>query len=68
MSEYRDFEHFGLDPAIIEAVKALGFERPTPIQSKAIPVIIEGRDVMGARTNRDGKNPAGYGLPMLQKS
>lgn len=66
MSEYRDFEHFGLDPAIIEAIKALGFVKPTPIQSKAIPVILEGRDVMGAAQTGTGKT-AGYGLPMLQK-
>jgi superfamily II DNA/RNA helicase len=66
MSDYQDFLHFGLDSALIQAVQDMGFTTPTPIQSKAIPIVLEGRDVMGAAQTGTGKT-AGYGLPTLQK-
>lgn len=66
MSDYRDFDHFGLDPLIVAAVRQMGYSTPTPIQSKAIPVVLKGRDVMGAAQTGTGKT-AGFGLPMLQR-
>ena len=66
MSDYQDFLHFGLAPEIVSAIKTLGYEKPTPIQSKAIPIVLQGKDVMGAAQTGTGKT-AGFGLPMLQK-
>ncbi len=66
MSEYHDFDHFGLDPLIVAAVKEMGYTTPTPIQSKAIPVVLKGRDVMGAAQTGTGKT-AGFALPIIQR-
>ncbi len=66
MSDYQDFLHFGLAPEIVSAIQTLGYEKPTPIQSKAIPIVLQGKDVMGAAQTGTGKT-AGFGLPMLQK-
>jgi len=66
MSDYSDFDHFGLDPRLIEAVRAMGYDRPTPIQSKAIPIVMRGGDVMGAAQTGTGKT-AGFALPILHR-
>jgi superfamily II DNA/RNA helicase len=66
MSDYSDFDHFGLDLRLIEAVRAMGYLRPTPIQSKAIPIVMKGRDVMGAAQTGTGKT-AGFALPILHR-
>jgi superfamily II DNA/RNA helicase len=66
MSDYSDFDHFGLDPRLIAAVRALGYLKPTPIQSKAIPIVMSGKDVMGAAQTGTGKT-AGFALPILNK-
>jgi superfamily II DNA/RNA helicase len=65
MSEYHDFNHFGLDPQILAAITEMGYTTPTPIQAKAIPIVLKGGDVMGAAQTGTGKT-AGFGLPMLQ--
>jgi len=66
MSDYSDFEHFGLDPRLVSAVRALGYLKPTPIQSKAIPIVLGGKDVMGAAQTGTGKT-AGFALPILHR-
>jgi len=66
MSDYHDFDHFGLDPRIVAAVKAMGYSTPTPIQSKAIPIVLQGRDVMGAAQTGTGKT-AGFALPIIHR-
>lgn len=66
MSDYHDFDHFGLDPLLLSAIKAMGYTVPTPIQSRAIPVVLKGGDVMGAAQTGTGKT-AGFGLPLLQQ-
>ena len=66
MSDYSDFDHFGLDPRLVETVRSLGYEKPTPIQSKAIPIVMKGRDVMGAAQTGTGKT-AGFALPILHR-
>ncbi len=60
------FAQFGLSEEILKALSDLGYERPTPIQTKAIPPVLEGKDVMGAAQTGTGKT-AGYSLPVLQK-
>ncbi len=66
MSDYSDFDHFGLDVRLVAAVRALGYLKPTPIQSKAIPIVLSGRDVMGAAQTGTGKT-AGFALPILHR-
>jgi len=60
------FEDFGLDPKIIAAITAMGFETPTPIQEEAIPLLMEGRDVIGGARTGSGKTAA-FGLPLIHK-
>ncbi len=60
------FGSFELDPRIVSAVEALGFEEPTPIQTEAIPVLLSGRDVIGGARTGSGKTAA-FGLPLLEK-
>lgn len=59
------FEELGFSPEILKALKDQGYTHPTPIQAQAIPVILQGRDVMGAAQTGTGKT-AGFALPMLQ--
>ena len=66
MSHHHDFDHFGLDPRIVAAVKSMGYSTPTPIQSKAIPIVMQGRDVMGAAQTGTGKT-AGFALPIIHR-
>jgi len=66
MSSHHDFDHFGLDPRIVAAVKSMGYTTPTPIQSKAIPIVMQGRDVMGAAQTGTGKT-AGFALPIIHR-
>ena len=60
-----EFSDFGLDPTILRAVTELGYREPTPIQAQAIPVVMSGRDVMGAAQTGTGKT-AGFALPIIQ--
>ena len=60
-----DFSSFGLDPYILRALTEQGYTTPTPIQQQAIPVVLTGRDVMGAAQTGTGKT-AGFALPIIQ--
>ncbi len=60
------FKSFELHPQILAGVEALGYEEPTPIQSQCIPLILQGRDVMGMAQTGTGKTAA-FGLPILQR-
>lgn len=60
------FDEFGLAPEILRALLAQGYEYPTPIQEQAIPVVMQGKDVMGAAQTGTGKT-AGFSLPILQR-
>lgn len=60
------FGELGLDPMIVKSVTDLGFENPTPIQEKAIPVLLSGTtDFVGLAQTGTGKTAA-FGLPLLQ--
>ena len=58
------FEDLGLAPTVLSAVQAAGYTEPTPIQARAIPAIIEGRDVLGSAQTGTGKTAA-FALPAL---
>ena len=60
------FESLGLSADLLRAVAEAGYTTPTPIQEKAIPVVLAGRDVMGIAQTGTGKT-AGFTLPMIQK-
>ncbi|MBR4309870.1 MAG: DEAD/DEAH box helicase [Akkermansia sp.] len=60
------FEELGLSAPILEAVKDCGYETPTPIQQQAIPVVLEGKDVIGASQTGTGKSAA-FALPLLTR-
>jgi len=60
------FDALGLHPNILKAVSERGYVTPTPIQAKAIPAILAGKDIMGGAQTGTGKT-AGFTLPMLQR-
>jgi len=59
------FNTLGLSDTLLQAVKQTGYTSPTPIQERAIPEILAGRDVMAAAQTGTGKT-AGFTLPLLQ--
>ncbi len=59
------FSEMGLLPELVAAVEAKGYTKPSPIQARAIPAILEGRDVLGGALTGTGKTAA-FSLPMLQ--
>lgn len=60
------FNELGLSEPILQAVTEAGYEKPTPIQAQAIPLVLEGRDVVGASQTGTGKTAA-FALPSLSK-
>lgn len=61
----KSFESLGLSRGLVESVELLGFETPTPIQEKSIPVLLQGdRDFVGLAQTGTGKTAA-FGLPLL---
>lgn len=60
------FEELQLDERIIRAITEMGFEEASPIQAQAIPVAMEGRDMIGQAQTGTGKTAA-FGIPLLQK-
>ena len=60
------FTTMGLSAAIIQGVKAMGYVEPTPIQLRAIPLIMSGEDVIGSAQTGTGK-PAAFALPILSR-
>ncbi len=61
-----NFEDLNLAPAIVKAVREQGYESPTAIQAQAIPVVLEGHDLLGGAQTGTGKTAA-FVLPMLHK-
>lgn len=60
------FAELGLAPVVTQALIALGYEEPTPIQVEAIPPLLAGRDVLGQAATGTGKTAA-FALPLLQR-
>ncbi len=60
------FENLGLRTEILRAVESAGYKTPTPIQKKAIPYVIDGRDLMAGAQTGTGKT-AGFTLPILHR-
>jgi ATP-dependent RNA helicase DeaD len=60
------FDELQLDERILRAVADMGFEEASPIQAQAIPVQVEGRDIIGQAQTGTGKTAA-FGIPLLQK-
>ena len=59
------FAELGLNEQILAGVDSLGFTEPTPVQAQAIPVVLEGRDIVASAQTGTGKTAA-FGLPTLQ--
>jgi ATP-dependent RNA helicase RhlE len=60
------FNQLGLSPEVMQGVKAAGYVQPTPIQLRAIPLVLSGRDVIGSAQTGTGKTAA-FALPILSK-
>ena len=58
------FESLGLSAPVLQAVTEKGYTQPTPIQEKAIPIVLMGRDVLGCAQTGTGKT-ASFVLPMI---
>ena len=59
------FAELGLSAPVLEALEHLGYQQPTPIQEETIPLLLEGRDVIGQAQTGTGKTAA-FGLPMME--
>ncbi|MCB0105047.1 MAG: DEAD/DEAH box helicase, partial [Caldilineaceae bacterium] len=60
------FSNLNLRPELVQAVAALGYEEPTPIQELVIPVLLGGQDVIGQAQTGTGKTAA-FALPLLAR-
>ena len=60
------FENLKLTEPVLRALQDEGYITPTPIQAKAIPVMMEGKDLIGQAQTGTGKTAA-FGIPLLQK-
>src|SRR5437762_1416587 len=60
------FSALGLSNPVLEGVKAMGYIQPTPIQLRAIPLVLDGRDLIGSAQTGTGKTAA-FALPILSR-
>ena len=60
------FQDLGLSETTLSAVERMGFTAPTPVQEQAIPLVLEGRDVVAAATTGTGKTAA-FALPLFER-
>ncbi len=60
------FDSLGLSTELLRAIDAQGYSEPTPIQRKAIPIVLEGKDILAGAQTGTGKT-AGFTLPLLQR-
>src|SRR3954469_12658817 len=60
------FPTLGLRRELTDVVSALGYEEPTPVQRETIPLLLEGRDLLGQAATGTGKTAA-FALPLLQR-
>ena len=59
------FDQLELSPPLLKAITEQGYDKPTPVQEKAIPLILQGRDLLAGAQTGTGKT-AGFALPLLQ--
>ncbi len=62
--DFKTFEQFNLKPELMKAINEIGYETPSPIQHKTIPLLLEGRDIVGQAQTGTGKTAA-FALPCL---
>lgn len=62
---FMSFQSLGLSPALLKAIDKQGYTEPSPIQAKAIPQVLKGKDVLASAQTGTGKT-AGFTLPILQ--
>ncbi len=62
--KYMTFEDFNLKPQLAKAIKDAGFKEPSPIQAQAIPIVLDGKDIVAQAHTGTGKTAA-FGLPVL---
>jgi superfamily II DNA/RNA helicase len=62
----RSFNDFPLSPGTLDAIAAMGYEEPSPIQVQAIPPLLQGRDLLGQARTGTGKTAA-FGIPLVEK-
>src|SRR5215210_8460251 len=60
------FSELKLSPELLRAIDKLGFEKPAPIQARAIPLLMQGRDLVGQSQTGSGKTLA-FGIPAVEK-
>ncbi len=60
------FDHMNLNPVVVSTLKDMGYDTPTPIQSRTIPYLIQGKDVVGQARTGTGKTAA-FALPVLSR-
>jgi len=60
------FEELNLSKEILDAVKDMGFEEASPIQAEAIPLILDGKDIIGQAQTGTGKTAA-FAIPIIEK-
>jgi ATP-dependent RNA helicase RhlE len=65
MNSNDTFDNLGLSPKMLQKLHSLGFSTPTPIQKEAIPVALDGRDIIGIAKTGTGKTLA-FGVPILE--
>lgn len=63
--QQNSYKESAIDERIIRAVEEMGFENMTPIQAQAIPVMLEGKDIIGQAQTGTGKTAA-FGIPVIQ--
>ena len=61
-----NFDGFGLSPALEKSLAQMNYTTPTPIQEKAIPLALEGHDIMGSAQTGTGKTAA-FAIPLIEK-
>lgn len=61
----KTFQEFGLEAKVLRAITEMGFEESTPIQEKAIPIALEGKDLIGQAQTGTGKTAA-FAIPLIQ--
>ena len=66
MTQTLPFNELGLSPTIMQAIEEIGYEEATPIQTRTIPLLMEGKDLIGQSQTGTGKTAA-FAIPAIEK-